>query len=303
MSARRVSVLTACANRGPGLTEERISEIFSSVGRVVSFRLVYDRETGRPKGFGFAEYLDPETAASAVRNLNNHEVQGRKLKVDFSHEGNAQEMDNYYEAGAQAGGMMGGGMGAGAPQQQGRGGLPPLPPGVQLPPNVSAPDAISRTLQTLPSQQLFDIIVQMKQLVTTDPGKAVELLRQAPQLSYAVFQALLLMNIVDTSILTQVIETNQPAAPPPPPVAPTPVQAPPVVAPPIPQNPYGMPQPAAVPTYPTPQPAAPVETDPQRLALIQQVLSLTAEQIAALPPDQQQIISMLKARLMAGQAI
>jgi RNA recognition motif-containing protein len=41
-----------------GLTEEQIVDIFSSAGKVVSFRLVYDRETGRPKGFGFAEYPD-----------------------------------------------------------------------------------------------------------------------------------------------------------------------------------------------------------------------------------------------------
>jgi cleavage stimulation factor subunit 2 len=42
----------------PGLTEEQITDIFSSAGKVISFRLVYDRETGRPKGFGFAEYPD-----------------------------------------------------------------------------------------------------------------------------------------------------------------------------------------------------------------------------------------------------
>ena len=41
-----------------GLTEEQITDIFSSAGKVLSFRLVYDRETGRPKGFGFAEYPD-----------------------------------------------------------------------------------------------------------------------------------------------------------------------------------------------------------------------------------------------------
>lgn len=41
-----------------GLTEEQIVDIFSSAGKVLNFRLVYDRETGRPKGFGFAEYPD-----------------------------------------------------------------------------------------------------------------------------------------------------------------------------------------------------------------------------------------------------
>lgn len=44
-----------------GLSEEQISELFSSAGQVLNFRLVYDRETGRPKGFGFAEYPDAGT--------------------------------------------------------------------------------------------------------------------------------------------------------------------------------------------------------------------------------------------------
>lgn len=35
-------------------TEEQLKDIFSEVGPVVSFRLVYDRETGKPKGYGSA---------------------------------------------------------------------------------------------------------------------------------------------------------------------------------------------------------------------------------------------------------
>lgn len=46
------------------------------------FRLVYDRETGKPKGYGFCEYKDTETAQSAMRNLNGTEIHGRQLRVD-----------------------------------------------------------------------------------------------------------------------------------------------------------------------------------------------------------------------------
>jgi RNA recognition motif-containing protein len=88
-----------------GLAEEQIVDIFSSAGKVISFRLMYDNETGRPKGFGFAEYPDAgsqpyifyafqgtqltssartDSAASAVRNLNGYEIMNRILKVDFS---------------------------------------------------------------------------------------------------------------------------------------------------------------------------------------------------------------------------
>jgi cleavage stimulation factor subunit 2 len=88
-----------------GLTEEQIVDIFSSAGQVLNFRLVYDKETGRPKGFGFAEYPDTGTsplqvdrsctftltcqtdsASSAVRNLNDYEIMNRKLRVDFSND-------------------------------------------------------------------------------------------------------------------------------------------------------------------------------------------------------------------------
>lgn len=50
-----------------GLSEEQITEIFNSAGKVLNFRLVYDRETGRPKGFGFAEYPDHGMSASRKR--------------------------------------------------------------------------------------------------------------------------------------------------------------------------------------------------------------------------------------------
>ena len=46
------------------------------------FRIVYDRETGKPKGYGFCEYRDQETALCAMRNLNGFEIAGRTLRVD-----------------------------------------------------------------------------------------------------------------------------------------------------------------------------------------------------------------------------
>jgi len=134
----------------------------------------------------------------------------------------------------------------------------------------------------------------MKTLVQQDPLKATELLRQAPQLSYAIFQALLLMNLVDTAVLTQVIESA--AGGPPAPAAALPAPAP--VPPPTPvQAPYY--------ATPTPQPPQPLQQqqqaqDPQRAQLLQSVMHLTPEQIAAFPPEQQQQIMYLKQSLMAA---
>ncbi|ETW09368.1 hypothetical protein H310_01730 [Aphanomyces invadans] len=75
------------------VTEETLKNIFSAVGPVVNFRLVTDRDTGKPKGYGFCEYGDGATALSAMRNLNGTEVNGRNLRVDFADGGETQKSD------------------------------------------------------------------------------------------------------------------------------------------------------------------------------------------------------------------
>ena len=56
-----------------------------SLNHALLFRIVYDRETGKPKGYGFCEYQDLETAQSAMRNLNDFDFHGRALRVSYSH--------------------------------------------------------------------------------------------------------------------------------------------------------------------------------------------------------------------------
>ena len=45
-------------------------------------RLIYDPASGKPRGFGFCEFKDAETAMSAVRNLAGRELNGRPLRID-----------------------------------------------------------------------------------------------------------------------------------------------------------------------------------------------------------------------------
>ena len=72
--------------------EEMLRKVFSTVGPIVSLRLMYDKITRQPKGYGFCEYKDQETAYAAMRNLNNVEVAGRPLRVDWAdHELRATE--------------------------------------------------------------------------------------------------------------------------------------------------------------------------------------------------------------------
>lgn len=60
-------------------TEEELSSFLSTFGRVVSTRIIIDRYTQRPRGFGFVE-MDAE-AAGAVLSNQNLEFQGRMLKI------------------------------------------------------------------------------------------------------------------------------------------------------------------------------------------------------------------------------
>lgn len=313
MSTKPPSRVVFVGNIPYGLSEEQISELFSSAGQVLNFRLVYDRETGRPKGFGFAEYPDADSASSAVRNLNDHEIMGRKLRVDFSNEGGAGGNDdsgnrnndrnnerndnNNYNQNPTNG--SGDSSSAGGP-------LPPLPPGRELPAGVTCTDAISRTLNTLPPAQLLDILASMKQLASTDPSRATELLNQAPQLSYAIFQALLLMGLVGPEAINSVLEPGSVPAPPPamggyPPAPggfPGATNTPPAAAP----GPYA-PPPAAMPAATPVAAAAPAPAPGENPdELIQQVLSLPEEVIAQLPEAEKAAILQLRAQY-GGQRV
>lgn len=62
-------------------TEEDIKELFSRHGEVASVSLIADRETGRPRGFGFVE-MEPEAAARAIDALDGTDFGGRNLRVN-----------------------------------------------------------------------------------------------------------------------------------------------------------------------------------------------------------------------------
>ncbi|XP_008846567.1 cleavage stimulation factor subunit 2 isoform X4 [Nannospalax galili] len=171
-------------------TEEQLKDIFSEVGPVVSFRLVYDRETGKPKGYGFCEYQDQETALSAMRNLNGREFSGRALRVDnAASEKNKEELKS---------------LGTGAPVIE-------SPYGETISPE-DAPESISKAVASLPPEQMFELMKQMKLCVQNSPQEARNMLLQNPQLAYALLQAQVVMRIVDPEIALKILhrQTNIP---------------------------------------------------------------------------------------------
>ncbi|VDO98853.1 unnamed protein product [Heligmosomoides polygyrus] len=65
-------------------TEDAIGSLFSQAGQVTNVRIVSDRETGRPKGFGFCEFSDEAGAQNAVNTFNGTDFNGRSLRVNFA---------------------------------------------------------------------------------------------------------------------------------------------------------------------------------------------------------------------------
>jgi len=47
-------------------------------------RLAYDKDSGKARGFGFAEYFDIESAEAAQRHLDGQNLRGRPLRLDFA---------------------------------------------------------------------------------------------------------------------------------------------------------------------------------------------------------------------------
>ncbi|MCK6477822.1 MAG: RNA-binding protein, partial [Phycisphaerales bacterium] len=62
-------------------TEDGLRSLFEAHGEVSSAQLVMDRETGRPRGFGFVEMPDDTQARAAIEALNGQNIDGRDLTV------------------------------------------------------------------------------------------------------------------------------------------------------------------------------------------------------------------------------
>ncbi|KAJ3753479.1 hinge domain of cleavage stimulation factor subunit 2-domain-containing protein, partial [Lentinula raphanica] len=184
---------------------EQLIDVFKSVGQVVRFRFMYDRETGKPKGYGFCEFTGHEAAASAVRKLSNYKVGGRPLRThladldrgeltdgggerDHWHSDNAKKIPNF---------------------------LASLPHGILVPAGSTVLDTISQTLATVDPPRLMNVLAHMKAFVMTHPEQARSLLIAHPQFAYALFQALLLNKIVDQGILQRMLAATIGSAAPP----------------------------------------------------------------------------------------
>ncbi|KAH9615798.1 hypothetical protein KSS87_006603 [Heliosperma pusillum] len=190
-------------------------------------RLVIDRETGKPKGYGFCEYKDEETALSARRNLQGYEINGRQLRVDFAE--NDKGSDRNREQGRGGPGLL---TNVDVPKQIGGPavnvdatlhqpiGLPiamtsaSVMAGALGGPQISqiiqnglqnqAPvgnDPLTHHLAKMSRSQLNQIVHEMKVLATQNKEFARQILLASPQLPKALFQAQIMLGMVSPQML------------------------------------------------------------------------------------------------------
>jgi RNA recognition motif-containing protein len=97
-------------------SEARLREIFGEHGDVTSASLVMDRETGRPRGFGFVEFGNDDHARAAIAALNGKNIDGRDLTVNEARPregGGGGGRGGFGGGGGGRGGFGGGGGGGG----------------------------------------------------------------------------------------------------------------------------------------------------------------------------------------------
>jgi len=89
------------------MTEEDLQALFAEAGEVLSAKIITDRYTGQPRGFGFVEMASNAEGQKAISMIDGRTVEGRTLKVN---EAKPQQKSSF---GGPRGGGGGGGGGRG----------------------------------------------------------------------------------------------------------------------------------------------------------------------------------------------
>ena len=95
-------------------TEDEVRDLFAEFGTVHEARLMMDRDTGRPRGFGFVK-MDDQDADAAIKALNGKNLGGRALRINEAEErsggGGGGRGGGFGRGGGGGGGYGGGGGG------------------------------------------------------------------------------------------------------------------------------------------------------------------------------------------------
>jgi cold-inducible RNA-binding protein len=77
-----MSIKLYVGNLSYEMTEEQLSTLFSEAGEVTSAKIITDRQTGQPRGFGFVEMETKLEGQKAISMINGRSLDGRPLTVN-----------------------------------------------------------------------------------------------------------------------------------------------------------------------------------------------------------------------------
>ncbi len=63
------------------VTEAQIHELFSQIGKIRDIKIVTDRYTGSPKGFGYVQMVSEKSVQEAITRFNGYALDNRLLNV------------------------------------------------------------------------------------------------------------------------------------------------------------------------------------------------------------------------------
>ncbi|KAG2392695.1 hypothetical protein C9374_011420 [Naegleria lovaniensis] len=212
---------------------EKLKQLFNEAGTVVNFRMVYDRETNKPKGYAFCEFGDETSAMAAMKNLDGRDFNGRKLRVDFA-DNNKINMPGEGEAPISSSGNIGGGSTiTSGPMMTNVGmGMPPRndprlgnqmvdmnPSMMMSTPMMTVPssgsydilqdisqDPVMDALKQIPKQQLYECLLEMKELVQTNPDLARQILAQNPTLAVVILHIQYILEMINQPFVPMVMQ-------------------------------------------------------------------------------------------------
>ncbi|WOL19653.1 glycine-rich RNA-binding protein RZ1C [Canna indica] len=102
-------------------TERRLETEFSRFGKVIEAQVMLERDTGRPRGFGFVTFSDPRAVDAAITEMHEHELDGRVISVNKAQPKMSTDDTAYgYNGGGYASGGRGGYRGSDGPPPAGR---------------------------------------------------------------------------------------------------------------------------------------------------------------------------------------
>ena len=323
-------------------TERSLQSLFSDeIGDVVDLQIPSDTKTGKPFPFAACEFTDRALAESAVRNVNGREYKEKKVRIRLlEHAEFGRDGCPLTTTGGQGGhgdlleGLEGGVLRVTVvtESEKRRRELqqldlnsyhPSVPIGLTVAKAASslmapagafsqptdgkgaAMDLLSKRIGDLTPTQMFDVVRELKEMAEGDPVGTRNLLSANPQLCFAAFQCQLALGMVKVPMIAE--EQQPPVGV----VAPmmqqqqqqqqqTPIPTPQVVnvAPPQMVVSRGAPPPPP----PLVQQQQQQQQQPDQSQLLAQVMALTPQQIAALPPDQRMQVEQLR-QIAAAQGM